>query len=1323
MRSIRKLKAKLLMFFFALLLLPQMANSQSIEQLQALIDNAGIRTRSADVVNEIEISNFNSVEYDGSLIISSGQKIRFVNGTLKSKSGYTGPIVTVKAGGYLELPSNVTIQGYEGQNTPNGLIKVTGGEVHVSGTVIKEGYSDVSTNTLIYADNSDNTDLSNKSIIYINKNSLVSGRIQLSNNSDILDLESSSINGIIAGSPDNKIIMSGDVKTYSTEVPIYFKSLTQGNNAHLLLRSALQYDICFNVPSAGISMDNVLMEGYSGASLYTITANDLAHVNYYDENYPTKEWQIFIEDNKIKVNEATKDLQSAIDALPSNGTIFEIDLSLYDTVLSKTLNINGKKVKFINGELKPNFKGNLINITNGGYLELPEGVTITTCEQTYDYEGLIYLSGGSLIVSGGQLLNYRSNYPWQEMIETNPNTTGNNYIKVDGGKVHGYINSYFGSDNVELISGYVKGVHAWNETAIFHIYGDVTDLTFASMSTSKNIIPYICSTPKNKITFQVRTESVDVDNKLAYSKVDLTAEEMKYFYFLPSTSSPWNECEWTTYLDNGYIKIKKKSLYTVSDLQAELDRIASAGTSTILNPETIEIPSEGIVIDGPLFVKSGCYAIITGGPLKIAEDYDKNTGADFVWAIQENAKITFKNITYDANSQYHHFSHFFVSGKVEMGDGFVINNVYKGTDNTFGGFFYVNSKGEVSIQSGDFDMAWTVVYAFENTSTGVAGTAILKSKGNNATINSKGTVSISGNSKVYGGTNITVIADNFVMACFPKDGEEYGIFGEGQAVQANSTTYEIGTVEGKTTLIKDGYVCYDVKFKTNDVMFEGTCRMQPTTYNMPTMILKKDAVIEISGELKQNMTPTGQYVKKTVDSYCWNEIEIGRAIIKGNWAYNMTEQDFSNLEFLNLPPGVKAYFDKRDNTVKLIDLQWLIDNPINNTDDDDEPIEVPIPCDGINTQKDISLAGLQALIDGKPEEECGEPQTIEVTSICVGCNSAPKPIVFRPWVMGGNCTIEKGSCINLTNIYVDGCSGTKHIYVEGTLIIDINVYIRNFIDYAIHVCPGGNVIWRGSGGGANGFIYNEGGTVTIEQGEIGGGSGFGIVNISGTIYIHGGEGEGETPTRIYGGIQNGTSSDNGGKIYIYGGEIFDGIINYGELIISDGTIHAKDNDSAIKNYGEMHIDGGIIDGDIYSYVDFHLCGCANVTNIYIARGVKIFITKQLTVLIRIHFIVDGDFDTNKAILLGSNEYQLTQADTQYLSFTLPNGFNWIYDTNLWAIIIISTDGIDEIFSEQGQFYDIYDMNGIKVGNTADKNNLSDGIYIINGKTIVLKNNN
>ena len=49
-----------------------------------------------------------------------------------------------------------------------------------------------------------------------------------------------------------------------------------------------------------------------------------------------------------------------------------------------------------------------------------------------------------------------------------------------------------------------------------------------------------------------------------------------------------------------------------------------------------------------------------------------------------------------------------------------------------------------------------------------------------------------------------------------------------------------------------------------------------------------------------------------------------------------------------------------------------------------------------------------------------------------------------------------------------------------------------------------------------------------------------------------------------------------------------------------------------------------------------------------------------------------------------------------------------------------TDGIEQIIEASSMPTDIFSLTGVKVGNTSQKNQLPAGVYVVNGKTVIIR---
>jgi len=973
-------------------------------------------------------------------------------------------------------------------------------------------------------------------------------------------------------------------------------------------------------------------------------------------------------------------LQSLIDQLASaprsraTESPTDIDLSKYDTPRTTALEIHGGvNVRFINGTLRSadTYDGTLVRISENSTLELSETATLRAGAATDVYTGLVEMTGGTLNIYGGNILPYKDNYPWSELIETNANSTGHNYIEMIEGTVFGYIHSLFGGDSFSLYRGKLRGIHAWNHDAIIRIMGEFELSSFASMTTDKNILPRFCSELQHDITFQNRVNSLDVDNTLATGgslipKIITATDDTKYGasnasisaatpYYHPLTESDIDHIkylpaegskdDYEVYLETipvpagatgdetTYAKVRKKeALSGADDLQALLNDIAARGTATESKPETITIPAGGIVLDHYITVPSKCHATLTGGPIK----FDKAITGHCAITIYSNASLNLKNITLDCNNGIPASDYFYVLGGKLYVDSDVAfqNNSIEHT----AGFCYLQDGGELEYgpQNSVFKCQRFAIQAY-----------------------GKNTIKMYGSMECKEQTIAAPESNVRVIWCTVAGGGDFVISASFIEVTESVAAPERTTIRNtrKPEL-------------SRGLITAKTARYAAGTYDGEYIVVEESA--EIYGDLempKLQLDPAAKLYAMSplehewvITSYGWIKWPIQTPFIQGGGNYVLTQADFEKMKFENLPEGLEAYYDEKTHSVMLRKtipdadaLQEFIDHlEEDKKGTEEDPITIIPDSDGLDIDKDIDRTDdLQALIDGLKK----------------GGKEPNKEVRF----CGGNIYIRKGGCFTFTNLRINGCGGDNHIYVYGTLIIDINVYIHNFRGTFIHVKPGGRVIWRGGISEiiTSEIIYNEGGTVDFESGEIGGNGGGGIINIGGTVNIY----EETHITCTTWGISNGTPEQPNGTVHVYGGHIGGGIINHGTLIVDGGTIDGGDSNPGIKNYGTLNIQGGNVYGGggkqgIWSETDFYLCGCANFHDIYIARGVRIYITEKLRVLFRVHFIVDGGFKTDTPILIGGKGYELTWEDFGYVRFEiLPGYIKPQYDEETHVIVL------------------------------------------------------
>ena len=988
--------------------------------------------------------------------------------------------------------------------------------------------------------------------------------------------------------------------------------------------------------------------------------------------------------------QSIEDLQAAIDKSGSSTratTVSEIDLSDYSSVkFTKSLYVkNGKRIRFVNGTLTASdtYDGPIVTVQAGGYLELPSSVKMTGNYDLTHPKGLVNVTCGELRIIGASLEVSRVGagpISSRGVVVSSPSDDSSvskySTIIMESGHVYGQIGLNNKNDYLYLSGGSASYITTQEQ--------NVTVILTSSFSSAVGFASYSERMACLNILYQIhypitiRTQgSVYEGDVIArgYDGYQLTEADLKKVTFSPKES----EGEWETYLEDNCIKVRKVSAF---DLQAELDKVAAAGTSTYEKPTTITIPEGGILITKWISVPEKCHALLTGGPIRIELQGGHS-------AFYLNGSIHLKEISIGCNKNgYSGFDDYFMGNgklKVDYNTTFINNNIENPT-----GLFYQLSGAELEYRTNDvFKSSKHMVLSWDESIIKMYGSTECRDIAIDAP---KSTVT------VFWGT--VASAGDYVIRC--KD----------IIVTETGTTIKSLREDASSVVLIEAEIA---NYITGDYIGEGSriiVKKEAAIYGnlaMPTIKLEKDATITIKNNLQHPITIEGD----------WQDFTIGKPVVYCD------VKDTAFVSFAGpLPSGVKVMYYKKEGAFIFYDLQWLMDNqPIDNIGDDDKPIDIPVPCEGVNLDEDLLFDKLQAEMDGVAyEDDCKEDDNIKLITIRPHCNCDIHPIFphIKVWNFKGNTTIGKSSCITLRNLYLDGLDGTKRIYVEGTLIIDVYVYFTRFKDYAIHIRPGGRVIWRGGWTETiEKVIYNEGGTITIEGGYIydGGKGGNVIVNIDGTINIQN-DSDG-VPTYIHGRILNGDNGHKSGTITICDGSYEGCITNYGTLVIDGGDINGM-TDYGIRNYGECYFKGGTSTGKdnvgIWSYTNIHLCGCANVGEVYLRGGSTIYVTERLTVKIRINVFIDGDLKDGAFIIVGGDGYTLMEDDLKLLELVLPDGYEWEYDSSQHAIIIKSSTGINGVEMDgNADPSDVYSLKGVKIGTTADKSNIPEGIYIIDGK--------
>lgn len=971
-----------------------------------------------------------------------------------------------------------------------------------------------------------------------------------------------------------------------------------------------------------------------------------------------------------------------------------IDLSEFDSDITEPLYVrNNINVIFVNGKLIRKFEGNLIVVQDGSSLVIGEGVQLLS--QSIQSNYLVVVNGGKLIVQAG-IINPCS-------LDGSTVTAGG--VRFSGMRAVALKNP---TDELELSGGTIICDVAAGEGTVVCKKGTCSELTAQSVILEmedklsldrlyvKNLV-YVRNKILNKLTIHCSKTYGDViaQGDKGYSLTNDDSDSISVVSDTKngiSTTDKFKGFIYSTKLENNQIYLCEDQIVDAQTLQEALDAVAAKNLDQI---ETIEIPAEGIEIDEAIYFRKNCRVKLTGGPIKISSNF-KTPPTEaypyYVFWTDKESNVKFEDITFDFNNNnVFKRALFEINGMFLIDDKVVFKNIDKNIDLSYGVFYMKDGCHFTYGSLSEIIVNPTVFYGEGVQEAYFTGYA---------TSFSKPVVNTQSIFNVIGGKIQSNYSPYSIKCSYLHIGGDTYITSNGETVaEADNIYIDGGYVYGKSleaermTITTDGsynhHFYLDKISVTKNLILYGKLNIEcPVSFENTESVIYINQAISCSTKIK-------------FISPCWKDL-LKKPLISGTSHYALPDDIFDNFDFSE--SNYKPVLDKEKNCIylKKKSLNDYLDNlGEGDTGTEENPVNIDLP-DEEDVEEDTHFPGdLQGLLDGLADKENDD--------------STPKSLKL----VRGNILLDSGCTITIRNYILDGCSTGKRIYVDGTLIIDANIYIRNFTNYFVYVRKGGRVIWRGGRTELiNKVIYNEGGTIIIEGGDINGKGGSAIVNAGGNIEVY--EGSSGSTTTISGAIDNG-DRQNGGTIHFYGGSYDGHITNYGTLVISGGNYSSGSSSSTtITNYGELHIDGGTVEGYTYSWNDFHLCGCANVGDIYLRGGSTIYVTERLTVKIRIHIFIDGTFSNGGIIAVGTDGYILTEEDLKFIELILPDGYEWEYDTTRHGIIIKSSTGIDGTEKDSNVVNSaVYSLNGVKVGVTAGKKTIPEGIYIIDGKKRVV----
>lgn len=1009
-------------------------------------------------------------------------------------------------------------------------------------------------------------------------------------------------------------------------------------------------------------------------------------------------------------------LQATLDNLSKNLTrstddaVYDIDLSKMsdeDKLLTTTLEVrNGLHVRFINGTLTrtADATGPMVRVTNSSTLEIGKDAiffnngtdhTPSSDKSTPNTSPIVSLVKGHVTVSSnGQIRMESLSSSKQNVSRTTmtivKETDSSIKIEEDGcgvdikedAYIKGTIKSSCETSKICVHNGFVNNVSILGKSSGLYVVGGHVDVVssyspvsvyggnvstinvhacdvFLDGSVVDNIYLFdggkVCVLSALSSKVNICMSSWNENDIIAYGGVgyQLTAGDVENIGFTLKHFNTYYRFDGYMTLEDNKVVLKKKYLYysLSSYLQSKFDEIAASGTSSKTNPITINAPLPSNVtnvIDKMINVPSNCYVTID----KIILSVSKTIPEDIIFYVEANAGVTFNDVIFDGSEIIKDGGWFRLddeSSAVTVGTGCTFKISGCGTEK-------YTQESNFSLCSGD----GTFIYK-----SGVFSSLQPATYGN-------GTINIEGG-EIY--SKSTVINARILAMT---GGSLYGGYGDSDYIvktsKLNVTGGEFCSLEKSNIIFADfddaeiaggKYVGSKGMFRVGKNLF-----LLSGSYTSPIIYMKKDARLHLTQAENLAYTLQGDWDQYTLDKYFITHVAGG----------------LKQLNFNSLPYGVEPYFNPNTYQVKLWkkqqSLQDWLDNLPPEGADTKEPVEYPIPSGGIDADGPGTIGGgIQAILDGMGPKDSNLP-------FYVGDKT--------------NFHIQSGTIVTMRNIdfiLKDGAKDNGYIYVEGTLILDININITR-IYRLIRVLPGGRVIWKGGSGTGTDitkeFIYVEkGGTLEYHGGTISGGE-FGFHGY-GTTYIYGG---------TIGGTKFGGYTYPSGTTTISGGTVAGGYYNGGITYVTGGTFLGGGTGTGSYVYhngkgGTTTITGGTFgnngSGTIYNEGKLNLGGDGYTYNvIYNGASGRIYILGKLNIILRIHITIT-DIVLDTPIILGGDGYVLTEDDIKNIQIVLPNGYTWKYDSNLGGIVIISTTGIDSVTSDNSTTNHYYDISGRKIG--------------------------
>lgn len=1308
--------ARKFLLLMALLAVSIISVAQEKDDLQEFINsaNSGALTR-ADNVTLVDLSLFSSTTRKTTLTISTGGNYLFVNGTLDRDTSLNAPVMLISGGSSVDIGQNtlVTGMGHMNDDISCEIIRLEGGTLNITEGIVEGsvGYRHYNDGNIIYLGNPLQDPAvrltSNDDRFYLG-NGIMYGLFICESKGAEVRFDNGKIRGMGLREDDEtsmasanttraapqgsrspiintfsdvyinqttskdytwgdlSIVLPGGTETQPTEdfdpfpVVLHYSSV-------LHLQNGYKYGFSFNLYDKKEGDIVAVGEGY------TITQEDVKNMNstvWYtsEDGYKQEERKSYLKlkDNKVYLTykytiDNEDDLQAKLDEIAENGTF---TYNNRDTIviadggidINKGLHLRNKCHAVLTGgplRISPKSGGHYcININSGASLTLND-ITVDLMDNDFSLNsGIFYIYG---------ILDIGSRFGGNVNFINVPITKGEygESIFYVGKGAHLYL--YSGRIETHNLS-VVKAI----STSIVYFNGSEIESSGVPTIDGDARI-YLMS---GKVAGYSKDKGIIVADSIHVTTDNFTIQDMGggSVFFRAYTAMLEGKCKFVG-------KYNKIIIYRQALIRGDLD------VPTIF----IDVPEKfgSLVLPNKLSSTNG-WEIETSDWSKMPMDKSIVKGEGYVLTQQDFEKIKFLNLPESIEAYLDE-----TDNSVKLRQKASADDLQDFINEQSGNVITVDlSKFSATTRNKTLEIRTGKYYKFVNGTLEKAADCteplITISNGSSVEIgsidNSNDTRAwVTANGVINGVETIRMEGGSLTVLGGVLDGgytwnsEDYD---NAVLMTSNADKLILAKKEGAFGWVSGPIVC-----NASKAYISIDCNMMHTnTADFGTVKSFSDVIV--SGDMWMHIELLGKANVVKLTSALKRSMEIKAmertyddTIMEGYDFQLSSDPNIKNFKYIDFK-GNKEYQLRLENNKVVLgidDLQDFIDNPGegNGTGTEDDPIKGNIGCDGVDVNDDLKFKDdLQYFITGQQAEDADCQGTIRQNE--------------------GDVTIPTGSTVTYTYLYLHGCGCQKYIYVYGTLIIDYNIYIYNYLRF-IYLRPGGRIIIRGLNGEvADEIFYVEGGTVEYRGGNSAGGK-YGWWNNGGTVYIYDGT--------IKGGTCGGYTGANGVS-YIYGGTVVGGIHNYGTTYIYGGVITGGSGHT-IYNYqgGIVYVYGGTCDGPgtIWNQGTIYIDGCntININEIHVILGCRIYIINKLTYLLRLNITVEN-IVLDTPIILGGNGYILTAEDCRNLQITLPEGYGWRYDEASCGIVIYSTSGIADVNTEHSTVNSSYDVSGRKI---------------------------